>query len=109
MIPTSTIRARTARIRYPVRVGDRATVGPKRLEIDLHFTVWLRATDQQVALGCGFERDDLIVDGTSDQGAFAGVADTGTTRPPDGNVAGLSEFEEAMERWVPWDSEAASR
>ena len=51
----------------------------------------------------------MIVDRSSDQRAFAGVADAGATRPPHGNVAGFGKFEQALESGIPRDRQPASR
>ena len=68
----------------------------------------LGAANQQVAVGRSFEWLWLVADEARNQPAFAGMADPRPARPPHRNIAGLGEFEQALERWIPGNDEATA-
>lgn len=60
---------------------------------------------------CGgrIERIRPITHCAGNQSALAIVADSSPTRPPDGDIAGLSQIKQALVFCVPSDDEAATR
>src|ERR1700733_14851609 len=72
-------------------------------QVDLYLARWLRTANQHAACGRRLQRVRVILNRASYQGAFAGVADARTARPLHWNVAGLREFQQALESRIPRD------
>lgn len=83
-------------------------MGREGLEIQLEVAGGACATEEDVAWGGRVERVGQVVDFTSDQGGFAGMADAGPAGPFGGNVAGFGEFQKALETGVPSGDEATA-
>ena len=69
----------------------------KSLEINHDFAFWLGAAYQHVALDRRLDRIGPIADGTGDERGLTIVADAGAARPSHGDIACLSQFEDALE------------
>ena len=68
--------------------------------VEHDLTPRLGAAHQQVALGRLFERFWLVADAAGNQPTFASMTDPRPARPPDRNIAGLGEFEQALQRRI---------
>jgi len=66
-----------------------------RSQVNFDFAGRCRAADQQVARGRSLQWIRRVLDSSSDQGAFAGMANPRTTLPLYGDIAGLGEFKQA--------------
>ena len=69
-----------------------------RSQVDHDVTCRLCTADQHVTLCRCIDRIRPITDRSGHKSAFAGVADTGSTRKPHGHVASLGQLEQALER-----------
>src|ERR1051326_2739108 len=88
-------------------LASRSAISASQVEHDL--TPRLGAANQQVARGRSFEWLWPVTDRASNQPAFAGMTDPRPARPPHGNITSLGEFEQALERGIPADTEATTR
>ena len=84
----------------------RSTTSASQVKHDL--IARLGAANQQGAVGRSFEWLWLVADGAGNQSALAAMTDPRPARPPDRNIAGLGEFEQALQRRIPVDNEAAA-
>jgi hypothetical protein len=67
------------------------------LQVDHNIAFRLRATNQQIAVcGC-VQRVGPIADRACHESGLAGVTNPGSTSPPYGDIAGLSQLEQALE------------
>jgi hypothetical protein len=96
------------------RVHDMCTGRSKKIlrhassQINNDVAHWLRAADQHITVRRCIDRIRPVADRPCHKCGLAGVADPRSTRPSHRHVASLSQFEQALERWRPADTEAAT-
>ena len=71
-------------------------MGRQTLQIDNDVGSRLRAANQNVSIGRLFERLRFVGDRTRNQTAFTGVANTGSARPTDRDIAGFGQLQNAL-------------
>ena len=93
---------------HKVRVSPPAKSATSASQVNNDLVARLGAADQQVAVSRKFEWLWLITDGAGNQPAFAAMTDPCPARPPHWNIAGLGEFEQALERRIPVNEETTA-
>ena len=78
------------------------------LEIKFDIGCGARAADKHIAAGGLINRLWIVENLAANERGLAGVTYTGATGPPDGNVAGLGEFQQALEFVGPRHVQTAS-
>jgi len=69
---------------------------PRVLQINLQIAAWLRTADQSASFGRWLQWRGLIANRPPDQRALTGVTNARSARPSDGDIARLSEFQQAV-------------
>src|SRR5262249_17852304 len=79
-----------------------------RLDVDYHVFLGARAANQQVPYRRRLQRLGIILHRSGDQPALTGMANSGPASPAPRDVAGLGEFQQALEPGAPGDREAGA-
>ena len=104
-LPRPTLPARVCK---RVRLQRELRVYEAWSEIDDDVACWLGAADQHIAIGRWPDRVGSIADSAEDESRLAAVADAGPARPSNRYIASFGEFEQAIKRRAPVDTEIAS-